>query len=124
MARPGREDRDAIFGEGDSGRGFSGWSKCKERLDKRIAEAASKVKSWRLHDIRRSVATHMAELGTLPHVIEAVLNHISGHKAGIAGVYNRALYANETRQALDVWGAHIEALAAGKLASNVTRMKA
>jgi integrase len=123
--RPGREDRDAIFGEGNSGRGFSGWSACKERLDKRIAEAARvKPAQWRVHDIRRTVATRMADLGVLPHVIEAVLNHVSGHKAGVAGVYNRAHYANETRQALDLWGAHVEALAAGKAGSNVTRMKA
>ena len=46
----------------------------------------------------------MADLGVQPHVIEAVLNHISGHKAGVAGVYNRATYAAEKRQALDIWG--------------------
>jgi integrase len=113
--RPGREDREAVFGEGVSGRGFSGWSKCKERLDNRIAEATqAKPAPWRLHDIRRTVATRMADLGVLPHVIEAVLNHISGHKAGVAGVYNRALYVNETRHALDLWGAHVASLVRGE----------
>ena len=48
---------------------------------------------WRLHDLRRTAATGMAELGVQPHVIEAVLNHVSGHRAGVAGVYNRATYA-------------------------------
>jgi hypothetical protein len=43
-----------------------------------------------VHDIRRSVATRMAGLGVLPHIIEAVLNHVSGHKSGVAGIYNRA----------------------------------
>jgi integrase len=125
IERDGRQDRDAIFGEGSSGGGFSGWSKCKERLDKRIGEACKKpLPDWRLHDLRRTVATRMADLGVLPHVIEAILNHVSGHKAGVAGVYNRALYANETRQALDLWAAHVEALLDGKLASNVTRLKA
>jgi hypothetical protein len=66
----------------------------------------------------------MADLGVLPHVIEAILNHISGHKAGVAGVYNRALYSAEKRQALDLLAAHIEALLAGKPASNILPMKA
>jgi integrase len=124
LKREGREDREAVFGEGNSGRGFSGWSKCKERLDARIAEATqAKPADWRLHDLRRTAATRMAELGVLPHVIEACLNHISGHKAGIAGVYNRAVYAAETRTAFDLWGAHVEALLAGKRASNVTLMR-
>ena len=56
----------------------------------------------------------MADLGVQPHVIEAVLNHISGHKAGVAGVYNRATYAAEKRQALDLWGAHVADLAEGR----------
>jgi len=76
-----------------------------------------------LHDLRRTVATRMADIGVLPHVIEAVLNHISGHKAGVAGVYNRSQYGPEKRQALDLWAAHVEALAAGKPASNVVTIK-
>ena len=47
----------------------------------------------------------MAEIGIQPHIVEAVLNHISGRKAGVAGVYNRATYLPERRQALDLWGA-------------------
>jgi integrase len=125
IEREGRQDRDAIFGEGNSGGGFSGWSKCKERLDKRIIEARKKpLPDWRLHDLRRTAATRMADLGVLPHVIEQILNHVSGHKGGVAGVYNRALYANETRQALDLWAAHVEAIAAGKAGANVVAMKA
>ena len=52
----------------------------------------------------------MAELGTLPHVIEAVLNHVSGHRAGVAGIYNRATYAKEMREALERWAEHVEAI--------------
>jgi integrase len=116
--------RDLIFGE--TGRGFSGWSKARAALDKRIAEHTTrkKVAEWRLHDLRRTVATRMAELGVQPHIVEAVLNHVSGHKAGVAGVYNRAVYSAEKRQALDQWAAHVEALAAGKSGSNVVAMKA
>jgi hypothetical protein len=57
----------------------------------------------------------MADLGTLPHVVEAVLNHLSGHRAGVAGVYNRAAYAKEKREALDLWASHVSAVLAGSL---------
>ena len=46
----------------------------------------------------------------LPHIAEAILNHISGHKSGIAGVYNKAVYLRERREALDKWGGHISTL--------------
>jgi hypothetical protein len=51
----------------------------------------------------------MAEIGIQPHVVEAVLNHVSGHKAGVAGVYNRASYDRKKRQALDLWAEHLMA---------------
>jgi integrase len=97
-----------LFGEG---RGtFQGWSKAKAALDRRIVRAGIQIAPWRLHDIRRTVATRMAELGVLPHIIEAVLNHISGHKGGVAGIYNRALYTAEKQKALCVWADHINSL--------------
>jgi integrase len=112
-----RDGRALVFGSGNGP--FSGWSKSKEALDGRVSAALGRTPvPWRLHDVRRTVATGMADLGVQPHVIEAVLNHISGHKAGVAGVYNRASYANEKRQALDLWDAHVESLAEGR-ASNV-----
>ena len=55
-------------------------------------------------------ATGMAELGVQPHIIEAVLNHVSGHKAGVAGIYNRARYEGEMRAALTRWAQHVEAI--------------
>src|SRR5262249_25564095 len=82
--------RDCLFGDRSEG-GFAGWDLAKKRLDRRLGDA---VQPWRLHDLRRTCATGMAELGVEPHVIEAVLNHVSGHKAGIAGVYNKARYEN------------------------------
>lgn len=51
-----------------------------------------------------------------PHIIEAVLNHGSGHKAEIAGVYNRAAYADEKAAALALWAKHIDRLISGKSA--------
>jgi hypothetical protein len=49
----------------------------------------------------------MGPLGVLPHVVEAVLGHISGFRAGPAGIYNQFAYEAEKRQALDLWGEHI-----------------
>ena len=60
----------------------------------------------------------MAELGIAPHVVEAALNHLSGTKAGVAGVYNRAAYAREKKQALERWGSHIAGLLEGKPAED------
>lgn len=110
-----QDGRDLVFGSGSGP--FQGWSNAKERLDARIAKASEERSGkrapalpWRLHDLRRTVATRMADLGVLPHVVEAVLNHVSGHKAGVAGVYNRASYAAEKRAALILWGAHVATL--------------
>jgi integrase len=91
-----------------SERGYMNWSDAKARLDRRL-----EIAEWRLHDLRRTCATGMAELGVQPHIIEAVLNHVSGHKAGVAGIYNRARYEGEMRDALTKWADHVEALIVG-----------
>jgi hypothetical protein len=54
----------------------------------------------------------MAELGVQPHIIEAVLNHVSGHKGGVAGIYNRAKYSDEMRTALQRWADHLDQITA------------
>jgi hypothetical protein len=86
-------------------------------LDDRIAAARKEagikmpVPAWRLHDLHRSFVTHLNEGGfAQPHVVEAIVNHVSGHLAGVAGVYNKALYLAERRQALELWGEHVLAL--------------
>jgi hypothetical protein len=57
-----------------------------------------------VHDLRRSFVTHLNELGIAqPHVIEALVNHAGGHKAGICGIYNRAQYLPERQKALEKW---------------------
>ena len=123
-ARPGREEREAVFGDKTDGNGFRGYSKAKAKLDRRIAaeQTKKKVAPWRLHDLRRTAATRMADIGVQPHIIEAALNHISGHKSGVADVYNRSLYSAEKRAALDTWGAHVEAIIAGRPGSNIVTM--
>jgi integrase len=103
---PRREERDMLFGAGDGP--FSGWSRAKTALDARLGK---KLTPWRLHDLRRTAATGMAHLGVQPHVVEAVLNHISGHKAGVAGVYNRATYRAEKAAALALWAEHVQRIA-------------
>jgi hypothetical protein len=58
----------------------------------------------------------MADLGVQPHIVEAVLNHVSGHKAGVAGIYNRASYDKEKREALNLWATHLMAIIDGRAA--------
>lgn len=114
-ARPGRV---LVFGHGEGG--FSGWSRCKSRLDARTG-----LVPWTLHDLRRTVATRLADLGLAPHIIEALLNHASGHKAGVAGIYNRSAYTTEKRAALLTWEAHVRGLVGLEGgAENVVRLRA
>lgn len=99
------DGRDLVFGRNGP---FSGWSKAKTALDKRIKKASeNNITPWRLHDIRRTVATRLADLGTQPHVIEEILNHVSGHKAGVAGVYNRSSYTTEKCESLKLWAKRV-----------------
>jgi len=88
---------------------FNGWSKAKAALD-----ANSGVTSWRLHDLRRTAATGLQRLGVRLEVTEQVLNHVSGSRAGIVGVYQRHGFANENRDALEAWGSHVEAIVEGR----------
>ena len=119
-ARPRFAGSELVFTGGRYG--FGGWSNYKVALDARIA-AKGTVLPWRLHDLRRTAATRMAELGVLPHIIEAVLNHVSGHKSGVAGIYNRATYENEKRQALSVWAEALDAIVSGRSSKVVTMPK-
>lgn len=104
----------------------SGFSKIKRRIDKKMLEIAREdaekagrdpktvgVAPWRLHDLRRTAATTMAERGTPPHIVELVLNHVSGARAGVAGIYNRALHLQERRDALEQWATYVAAMVAG-----------
>ena len=101
--------RDTLFGDrADSG--LTGWARPKAALDARLGD---RVKPWTLHDLRRSRATRLCDLGTAPHVVEQILNHQSGHRAGIVGIYNRSSYEREVKIALAMWSDHIRALVQG-----------
>jgi len=107
QAQGQRGGRGLVFGAGAGP--FQGWANAKKALDTRMQKALGEtcgkrlMQPWRLHDLRRTAATRMADLGVQPHLIEATLNHISGHKSGVAGIYNRASYEPEKRAALDLW---------------------
>ena len=129
-----RDGIDTIFGRGENG--YSGYSRSKDALDRRIAVMRAEARmgrplqadegpdqndwlpDWRLHDLRRTTATLMAEHGlAAPHVIEMVLNHQGGHKAGIAAVYNRATYSNEKKLALQAWADHVDQIVTRTISS-------
>ena len=84
---------------------FSGWSKSKERLDEKLGKS---VKPWRVHDLRRSMATNCSDLGLAPiAVIEMALAHWSGEKSGIVKTYNRSTHDTERRKLMDDWAAAV-----------------
>jgi integrase len=101
---------DLVFGRG--ARGFADWVGSKADLDKRVtaarkARGAEEMLAWTLHDFRRLVSTTLHDqLGVAPHVVESILGHV-GHKSGVAGRYNLALYREEKRRALKRWAAHV-----------------
>jgi integrase len=83
-----------------------------------VAEVAgAALAPWRLHDLRRTVATGLQRLGVRLEAIEAVLGHVSGSRAGIVGVYQRHRFEAEAREALALWGAHLQRLLDGASAT-------
>lgn len=110
----------------------SGYSRAKRRLDAAIVTCAQKdaeeanvpdepltVAAWRVHDLRRTLATGFQRLGVRFEVTEAVLNHVSGARGGVAGVYQRHDWAAEKRAALEAWATYLAQLLAPAEATNV-----
>lgn len=91
------------------GKAFSGFAKGKTQLDRCLAGHQSVV-PWRIHDLRRTLATGLQKLGVRFEVVEAVLNHMSGSRSGVAGIYQRHDWADEKRSALQAWARHLERL--------------
>ena len=100
---------------------ISGLTKAKLSLDTAIDTArrgyasddaveVEPMPAWRIHDLRRTLATGFQRLGVRFEVTEAVLNHVSGAKGGIAGIYQRHDWKEEKRSALDTWARHVENL--------------
>lgn len=106
----------------------SGYSKAKRRLDEIIAakaeaEGLPMPEAWRLHDLRRTLATGLQRLGVRLEVTEAVLHHVSGSRSGIVGVYQRHNWKDEKRVALEAWAGHVERLLTGSEKTNVVRLE-
>ena len=104
---------------------ISGFSKAKRTLDEAITKASNKVPlpNWRIHDIRRTVATGFQRLGIRFEVTEAVLNHVSGARSGVAGIYQRHDWKDEKRAALDVWARQIEQILKPAKSTNVVALE-
>jgi integrase len=114
-----------------TGKLLTGFSRVKHDLDAAMLAAAREedptatVPPWRLHDLRRTASTGMHDaLGVAPHVVEAVLSHVSGHKAGVAGVYNKAEYRAEKAEALRRWAQHVAGVVSGEPEAKVVALRA
>jgi integrase len=104
-------------------RRVSGFSKAKERLDKHMMQllraeleeagkdpGKAEIDGWILHHLRRTAATGIARLNIVPHVVDCILNHVSGTIRSVAAVYNRHAYLEERKAALEAWGRYVESL--------------
>lgn len=107
----------------------SGITKAKAALDKALGEARgtkeqpAPIDAWRIHDIRRSMATGFQRLGVRFEVTEATLNHVSGAKGGVAGIYQRHDWREEKRSALEAWARHVAAILAPAADNNVVPLR-
>ena len=96
------------------GKAFAMHFKGKARLDRAVAaDGHDEMPHWRLHDLRRTLATGMQRLGVRFEVTEAILNHVSGSRSGVAGVYQRHNWRDEKRTALDAWSSKLQSLIDG-----------
>jgi integrase len=113
----------------------SGYSRAKVRLDSEMLSIARDeadkagddreqvlIDDWRVHDLRRTLATGMQRLGVRFEVTEAILNHRSGSRAGVAGIYQRHHWRDEKREALNAWAAHIDRTVKGDVVINVVSL--
>ena len=109
--------RSGLVRKSGAGTALSGWSKLKKRLDATMAKAAkaakAELKPWRLHDLRRTLATNMQRLGIQHEVVEHLLNHREKARTGIASVYQVHGYGPEKRRALERWEAALTRILSG-----------
>jgi integrase len=106
----------------------SGWSRLKRRLDQRMLDLARQergakatIRPWRFHDLRRAFVTGCGELGIRPDVIELCINHQSGARGGVAGIYNRSALLPERKAAFERWALHVAGIVERRPA-NVTKL--
>lgn len=102
-------------------------SQAKTELDEAVEAVCGegeKVGAWRVHDLRRTLATGLQRLGVRFEVTEAILNHVSGAKGGVAGIYQRHDWKDEKRTALDAWARHVVATVQPATKGNVVALDA
>ncbi len=81
------------------------------------------IEHWRMHDLRRTAVSNMAQLGVAPIVLGHVINHRSVTRAGVTlSVYSHYDYAKEKRAALELWADRLAAIV-GKGAADVISIK-
>jgi integrase len=106
---------------------LSCFSQAKTALDAKVAKVrkeAGPIEPWRVHDLRRTLATGLQRLGVRFEVTEAVLNHVSGARAGVAGIYQRHDWKEEKRSALEAWARHVAAISSPADNGNVVSLSA
>jgi integrase len=113
------DGRDYLFGARGGRDGYAAWGHAKKQLDRRLGDV---VKPWRLHDLRRTVSTRLADIGVEPHLIDVITNHV-GHRRGSHGIYNKSIYAPQVKAALARWAAHLLALVEGRGGDNVVELR-
>jgi len=100
---------------------IGGFSKLKRELDAKLQAhrdrqakdertEAETFEHWVFHDLRRSVGTGCQALGFPIEHTEALLNHVSGKRGGLAAIYQLHDYKAEKTAALNAWARHIERL--------------
>ena len=96
------------------------FSKPKQRLDARMRQALPKLPAWVVHDIRRTVRSHLSALPVEQHVRELVIGH---QQVGVKATYDRYAYADEKRKALELWQARLRDIVE-PAPDNVTKLRA
>jgi integrase len=92
--RPTEVDPDNPVLASHAGKTLNDWEGATRRV-----QVASGTANWHRHDLRRTAATMMGMLGTIPDIIEAALNHATIHSP-LAMAYNRSRYRPEVAKAL------------------------
>ena len=92
-----------VFSAVSGARPIQGFSRFKRRLDRRLAAVVS-VPNWTLHDLRRTMRTHLSALPISGVVAELMIGHA---QRGIRAVYDRYGYLDEQRSGFELWAARL-----------------
>ena len=114
-SKPNDKPRTPFVFPGARGEGhISGYSKMKAALDKRMGAILSEDElpfvDYRLHDLRRTVASGLAEMGFSTDVADRLLNHVTGSRSGVKGVYQRYEFLPERKEAILAWSERVASI--------------